>query len=218
MSTHRAPRDSALSGVLSVLGTTLLLAVLALVAVVVVPRAVDGAALTVLTGSMEPTFSPGDVVVIRGVDDAAREVQIGDAVTFQPVSDDPALVTHRVVGKSFSSSGTTFTTRGDANGADDDPIAPAQIKGKVMFSVPWVGHVSLWLGEHRGLAVTGAAVALLAYATFMILRPDRDRRAAASAAPAGDTGTQDTAHAAVQGDPVPTVTAQAPAAREVIAP
>lgn len=87
-----------------------------------------------------------------------------------------------------------------------------------MFSVPWVGHVSLWLGEHRGLAVTGAAVALLAYATFMILRPDRDRRAAASAAPAGDTGTQDTAHAAVQGDPVPTVIVQAPAAREVIAP
>jgi len=174
MGTHRAPRDSALSGVLSVLLTAVLLGVLALVAaVVVVPRAVDGAALTVLTGSMEPTYSPGDMIIVRGVNDANREVQIGDAVTFQPLSDDPALVTHRVVSKSFSSSGTSFVTRGDANGADDDPIVPAQIKGVVMYSVPWVGHVSLWLGEKRGLAITIAACALLGYAAVMILRPDR---------------------------------------------
>jgi len=174
MGTHRAPRDSALSGVLSVLLTAVLLGVLALVAAVVVfPRAVDGAALTVLTGSMEPTYSPGDMIIVRGVTDANREVQVGDAVTFQPVSDDPALVTHRVVSKSFSSSGTSFVTRGDANGADDDPIVPAQIKGVVMYSVPWVGHVSLWLGEKRGLAITIAACALLGYAAVMILRPDR---------------------------------------------
>ncbi len=174
MSSHRAPRDSALSGVLSVLMTTLLLGVLALVAaVVVVVEAVDGAALTVLTGSMEPTYSPGDLVIVRGVADAAHEVQVGDAVTFQPVSDDPALITHRVAKKYFSSEGTSFVTRGDANGADDDPIVPAQIKGVVMYSVPWVGHVSLWLGEQRGLAVTVVAVALLGYAAVMILRPNR---------------------------------------------
>src|SRR5690554_6489189 len=135
MSSHRAPRDSALSGVLSVLMTALLLGVLALVAaVVVVPKAVDGAALTVLTGSMEPTYSPGDMIVVRGVADADREVQVGDPVTFQPVSDDPALITHRVVAKSFSSNGTSFVTRGDANGADDEPIVAGQIKGVVMYS------------------------------------------------------------------------------------
>ncbi len=177
MSSHRAPRDSALSGVLSVLLTALLLGVLALVAaIVVVPRAVDGVALTVLTGSMEPTYSPGDMIVVRGVKDVDREVQVGDAVTFQPVSDDPALITHRVVSKSFSSSGTSFTTRGDANGADDDPIVAAQIKGVVMYSVPWVGHVSLWLGEKRGLAISVVAVALLGYAAVMILRPNRTNR------------------------------------------
>ncbi len=83
MSTHRAPRDSALSGVLSVLTTALLVGVLALVAaVVVVPRVLDGAALTVLTGSMEPTYRPGDVIVVKGVTDAATEVNPGDAVAF----------------------------------------------------------------------------------------------------------------------------------------
>ena len=187
MSTHRAPRDSALSGVLSVLLTAVLLGVLALVAaVVVVPKAVDGAALTVLTGSMEPTYSPGDMIVVRGVKDADREVQVGDAVTFQPVSDDPALITHRVISKSFSSSGTSFITRGDANGSDDDPIVAAQIKGVVMYSVPWVGHVSLWLGEKRGLAVTVVAVALLGYAAVMILRPNRTNRPDSTNEPAAN--------------------------------
>lgn len=174
MSTHRAPRDSALSGVLSVLTTAALIAVLVLVAaVVVVPRVLDGAALTVLTGSMEPTYSPGDVVVVKGVSDASAEVNPGDVVAFQPVSNDPTLITHRVVTKSFSSAGTSFVTRGDANGAQDDPIVGEQIKGVVVYHVPWVGHVSLWLGAHRGTAVTAVAVALLAYAAFMILRPSR---------------------------------------------
>ena len=178
MSTHRAPRDSALSGVLSVLTTALLVGVLALVAaVVVVPRVLDGAALTVLSGSMEPTYSPGDVIVVKGVTDAATEVNPGDAVAFQPVSNDPTLVTHRVVTKSFSSNGTSFVTRGDANGADDDPIVGEQIKGVVVYHVPWVGHVSLWLGAHRGTAVLVVAVALLGYAAFMILRPNRQRPA-----------------------------------------
>lgn len=174
MSPHRAPRDSALSGVLSVLSTAALLVVLALVAaVVVVPRLLEGAALTVLSGSMEPTYSPGDVVVVKGISDASEEVHPGDVVAFQPVSDDPTLITHRVVTKSFSSAGTSFVTRGDANGAQDDPIVGEQIKGVVVYHVPLVGRVSLWLGAHRGTAVTAVAVALLAYAAFMILRPSR---------------------------------------------
>ncbi len=169
--------DSALSGVLSVLMWAVLLVVVAAVAVlVVVPKALGGTTLTVLTGSMEPTFSPGDVVAVRTVSDPATEVHVGDVVTFQPVSGDPTLVTHRVVAKRISAAGTTFVTRGDANGADDDPIEPAQIQAVAVYSVPWVGHVSLWLGERKGLAVALVAAALLGYAAVMILRPERRTR------------------------------------------
>ncbi|WP_444664873.1 signal peptidase I [Cellulomonas sp. CW35] len=169
--------DSALSGVLSVLMWAVLLVVVAAVAVlVVVPKALGGTTLTVLTGSMEPTFAPGDVVAVRTVPDPATEVHVGDVVTFQPVSGDPTLVTHRVVAKRISAAGTTFVTRGDANGADDDPIEPAQIQAVAVYSVPWVGHVSLWLGERKGLAVALVAAALLGYAAVMILRPERRTR------------------------------------------
>ena len=175
-------RRSWLSRVLSALMTLVVLVILAAaVALAVVPRVLDGAALTVLTGSMVPTYNPGDVVVVRGVHDAEAEVEIGDVVSFQPLPNDPTLITHRVVAKSFTAEGTQFVTRGDANSADDEPEIPEQIKGKVVYSIPLVGHVSLWLGQRRTLAVTGGAIALLAYATVMMFRRDPKKSPAAPA-------------------------------------
>ncbi|MCC2312655.1 signal peptidase I [Cellulomonas xiejunii] len=184
-----AQRDSWLSGLVSALATFALVVLLAAaVALAVVPKALDGAALTVLTGSMVPTYDPGDVVVVRGVDDATAEVQVGDVVTFQPVSDDPTLITHRVVGKLFTADGTMFVTRGDANSADDAPLLPAQIKAVAVYHVPWVGHVSLALGQQRGLIVVGVAVALLVYGAVMVLRPERRRSDGTPQAPAPGAG------------------------------
>lgn len=110
------------------------------------------------------------MVVVRGVEDAVSEVQIGDVVTFQPVSDDPALITHRVVGKSFGSSGTLFITRGDANGADDEPIEPEQIMGKVRYSVPYVGHVAAWADSRApGGRPTGGPVDVISLAAEAVM-------------------------------------------------
>ncbi|SFJ80470.1 signal peptidase I [Cellulomonas sp. KH9] len=180
-------RDSRLAGVLSSLTTAALLASLALaVALVVVPRMLDGAALTVLTGSMVPTYNPGDVVVVRGVKDAAAEVRTGDVVSFQPLPDDPTLVTHRVVEVRSTSDGPRWVTRGDANGADDEPLQAKQIKAEVVYRVPYVGHVTLAVGQHRSAVVMGAAVALLVYGAWMVLTPDRARSAARAAAGPGE--------------------------------
>jgi signal peptidase len=181
VSPHRADRDTAVRGVLEVLRWAVAALVLALVlALVVVPRALGGTALTVLSGSMEPGLSPGDVVAVRGVDDPAATTQVGDVVAFQPTSDDPTLVTHRVVAKKFTSDGTWFVTRGDANGADDDPIQAVQIKGVVMYSVPWIGYATLWAGNRTGLLAAVGGVALFAYGAFMVLRPERRRSAVAA--------------------------------------
>ena len=183
MTATRAPRDSWFSGLLSVLTTVLLLAVVALaVSLTIVPRVLDGAALTVLTGSMVPTYNPGDVVVVRGVKDAAAEVRVGDVVSLQPLPDDPTLITHRVVAMSSSADGPRWVTRGDANGADDDPLQAKQIKAEVVYHVPYVGHVMLAVGQHRSSLVVGVAIALFVYAAWMVLSPDRRRRTADGAA------------------------------------
>jgi signal peptidase I len=198
--TRAAHRDSWLSGLLSTFTTLAVLVILAAaVALAVVPRVLDGAALTVLTGSMVPTYNPGDVVVVRGVDDAEREVQIGDVVSFQPLPNDPTLITHRVVATSFTSEGIRFVTRGDANSADDEPLIPEQIKGEVVYGIPWVGHVSLWLGQRRTLVVTGGAIALLAYATVMMFRRDPKRASAAPTAMPDRTTDEAPVDAAIAG-------------------
>ncbi|MFS0703087.1 signal peptidase I [Cellulomonas sp. 179-A 9B4 NHS] len=174
MTATRPTRDGWFAGVLSAVTTALLLVVLALaVALAVVPRALDGAALTVLTGSMVPTYDPGDVVVVRGVKDAQAEVQVGDVISFQPLPDDPTLVTHRVVEVRSTTDGPRWVTRGDANGADDEPLQAKQIKAEVVYHVPYVGHATLAVGQHRSTVVIGAAIALFAYGAFMVLRPER---------------------------------------------
>lgn len=148
-------------------GATLvaLVALLALAAAVaVVPRVMGGAALTVLTGSMEPTYAPGDMVVAVPQDN----YDVGDVVTFQPVSDDPTLITHRIVGIRTGAE-TWYVTRGDANGADDPPIRAEQVMGRVVYHVPYVGHVAHAVGPNRGLVVTAAACLLLGCGAYLVI-------------------------------------------------
>ena len=153
---------SALRGAFGVLAV----AVLALaIALAVVPRAMGGEALTVLTGSMEPTYAPGDVVVSVPQDGYG----VGDVVTFQPISNDPTLITHRIVAVQLGGpEGTMYITRGDANGADDDPIKAEQVMGEVLYHVPYLGHLSAAAGEHRHIIVALLGAALVGYGLYAV--------------------------------------------------
>ena len=75
-------------------------------------------AAVVLSGSMEPTFSKGDLVFVRQADTA----QLGDVVVYEGEN---SLIMHRVVAQY----GDSLVTQGDANNTPDSPITMAQIKG-----------------------------------------------------------------------------------------
>lgn len=162
-----APAESgAWRGVISGLLSGVLLGFVVIVlAVSVLPRILGGAGLTILSSSMEPTYSPGDMVVAVPQETYA----IGDVVTFQPVSGDPTLVTHRIIAHNTGDEGVSYVTQGDANGNEDDPIVEAQIMGKVLYHVPYVGHVSLAVGEHRDLLIGAAAIGLFGYSVYAIV-------------------------------------------------
>ncbi|PWB97029.1 signal peptidase I [Salinibacterium hongtaonis] len=139
------------------------------VMVIVVPAATGSTPMTVLTGSMEPTYPPGTLVIVRPTD--AQEIRIGDAITYQIESGKDAVVTHRVVSITQDTKGeVSFVTKGDANGAADAlPVQPVQIKGKVWYAVPWIGYANNLLnGDLRGWLIPTIAVVLFLYAGYML--------------------------------------------------
>lgn len=87
----------------------------------------------VLSGSMEPTLSVDDLIIVKKFDDADYKVE--DIIVFQSGN---SCTVHRI--KAINEDGT-LTTQGDANNAEDPPIEYKQIKGKVILSVPNVGKV-----------------------------------------------------------------------------
>jgi signal peptidase len=145
-------------------------------ALIVVPKATGSRPLTVLTGSMTPTYPPGDVVIVRPAD--ADNLQIGDVITFQAVSDDPRLTTHRIKSVVLTGEGRRYVTQGDANGAaDPEPITPEQVRGTVWYSVPYVGYAATWVagGTLRTL-IDVAAGGLLLYGGYLVVTGAMDRR------------------------------------------
>jgi signal peptidase len=98
---------------------------------------------TVLTASMEPTLSTGDIVIVKLAN--ASDIDVGDIITFNPSSDSDAYLTHRVTQKleDYEGSGVTcFKTQGDSNNTEDAfLIDSSRVIGTVSFSIPKLGYV-----------------------------------------------------------------------------
>jgi signal peptidase len=183
----------------------LVVTVLALIAaLLVVPRVAGGSSLTVLTGSMQPTLAPGDIVAVRGVapDEVCTEIGVGDIVTYLPEPGDPTLITHRVVGKTVGTfdDGTPcrLITQGDANSAADAPVSPVQVRGAMLYSLPALGWVRQWVVENIVVLGVVLGAGLLGYGVWNTFRRPRTRvimtsgstavgPAAASATSVGDS-------------------------------
>ncbi|WP_144714719.1 signal peptidase I [Curtobacterium pusillum] len=151
------------------LSTGLLVIVAGLaVVLIVVPKATGSTPLTVLTQSMEPTLPPGTLLVVRPT--PVADIRIGDVVTYQITSGQPAVVSHRVVSIASSSDGSrTFTLKGDNNALPDPaPVTAAQIRGVVWYSLPDVGRVNQLVNGSRSWLVPAIAGVLLAYGAVMV--------------------------------------------------
>lgn len=156
-------------------GTVLLLLIAAaLVVLVVLPRAVHGQALTVLSGSMTPTLPVGSIVVVRPVDPGT--LRAGDIATYQVAPGKAEYITHRITKINTSTAPTSFTFKGDANrGPDPKPVPAGAIRGKVWFDVPYLGAIRDSLHGEGGLALLGMIV-LSGYALIQLASAAKDHR------------------------------------------
>lgn len=153
-----------------------------LAALVAGPALVGLRPLTVLTSSMEPGLSPGDVVLVRSVD--PEDVQVGDVLTFQPAGSAPGSlpVTHRLAGFSSGPDGSQqLVLRGDANPLSDPAVPASALQGRVAATIPYLGYPDLLaqraeLGWIRPLLGT----ALFGYAALLFFQHLRQRRSSRS--------------------------------------
>lgn len=88
------------------------------------------AVVNILSGSMEPTFTVNDLLIIKEQDD----YHVGDIITF---TQGKALITHRIV---RIDSGC-FITKGDNNNVEDPAITLSKIQGKVIKIIPGAGKI-----------------------------------------------------------------------------
>ncbi len=116
-------------------------------------------AAVVLSGSMEPEFSVGDLIIFT----ERSSYEKGDVVVFD---DDSMIVTHRIV----SITKEEVITKGDANNAEDFPIKPEQIKGKVLFVIPLVGYAI------NAIKTPSGAIFLLALALLLFVFSSRSKK------------------------------------------
>lgn len=107
-------------------------------------------AAVVLSGSMEPEMSRGDLIVVKQTDSFSER----DVVVFQ---DKGSLVVHRII----TIDGDAVITKGDANNVADTPITVEDIKGTVVCTVPFVGTLIGYIKTPVGTIVVLVAALLL---------------------------------------------------------
>lgn len=109
----------------------------------------------VLSGSMEPTFSKGALLIVKKSDD----IQKGDIVVYQSGSE---LIVHRVI----AINGEQVQTQGDANNVADPEFNKNRIKGVVIFWIPGLGTVVEMLRTPTGIILVLLLAFLLVEVSF----------------------------------------------------
>lgn len=93
----------------------------------------------VLSGSMEPVLSTGDIVVEQTV--RPRDVRVGDIVTFNDPHQRGRRITHRVRSVRIEQGRARFVTKGDANDSSESWATGANGRlGRVSYRIPLIGY------------------------------------------------------------------------------
>ena len=99
------------------------------------------------SGSMEPVYYEGDVVLLKKVDPA--HLDIGDIIVFED-RDGGIPIVHRIVEVHEEEGTLYFVTKGDNNAFKDTYYSPlkgvpeSKVIGSPVLRIPKVGWISIW--------------------------------------------------------------------------
>jgi signal peptidase I len=143
-------------------------AVATLAITVLVPLAAGWTTSTVMSNSMGPTVSAGDVVAFSAYD--GSQLTQGTIILFDDPTRENSSLMHRVVALNPDGS---YETKGDANqGSDSTQVPVESIVGVARMISPYAGLPYFWL--NTGQYVWLAGWILLTAAAAMLMSPGRD--------------------------------------------
>lgn len=113
--------------------------------------------LTVESGSMEPTFKKGDLIIAKEIDNI-NDLKEGDVISFwtnEIVDGEKVINTHRIVEVKDNNGTKSFVTKGDNNPQNDTSVVfQGDIIGKWTGTrIPVVGKVMKFLKTKTGFLV-----------------------------------------------------------------
>ena len=142
----------------------ILVAVVVICAVLLMGARVAGLQVfNVVSGSMEPEYSVGDLIYVKTVD--PDSVKVNDVITFV-LNEDLVVATHRVV--AIDQEQRLFTTQGDMNETvDAAPVHFNNLIGVPVFRIPLLGYVSDFIQHPPGTYIAIGGVGILVLAVFL---------------------------------------------------
>jgi signal peptidase len=112
----------------------------------------------VATGSMEPEYNIGDVIIIR--EKPEEEIKIGDIINYTS-ENGIDTITHRVVDIIEKDGQNYYKTKGDNNNSEDSELVKySQVKGKLVFTISKLGTVITKMFTGTGITILFAVIIL----------------------------------------------------------
>lgn len=154
--------NSKLKKALKIVSNSLLVLVVILAILLVGVKIVGVNVLVVLSPSMEPKYPTGSLIYLVDVDPAKLEVE--DVITYR-ISEN-TTATHRIkeiVPDEEDPSIVRFRTKGDNNDIYDDNLVEfKQVEGKVIFCIPFLGYLAMYIQSPQGTYVSiGVSLAII---------------------------------------------------------
>ncbi len=153
----------------SVLGTLILLGVIAAFLPLTVPRLMGYEIYEVVSGSMEPEIPVGSILYVE--ETPPEEIEAGDVIAFMR---NDTVVSHRVEENRYVEG--EFITKGDANSEEDTvPVPYDSLVGKSVYHLPVLGTLMTMLAGDVGklYALAFAACGVMFHMLAAILRSRR---------------------------------------------
>ena len=103
--------------------------------------------ITILSNSMFPTFSRGDIIIFKTLNNSELKNIEKKSIIIYKIGD--KLIAHRVVDKIVENNAVFYKTKGDNNNTPDTNLVKInQIQGIYIFNIKFLGFPSVWLYDY----------------------------------------------------------------------